>query len=406
MEAVVKPDHEQLSAYADLVVGAGVSLRPGQRLLVNAEHDHAPLVRAIAASAYDAGAAYVDVLYSDPFVRRTLVAAAPDEAIGSTPSWMLERLERGVADDAAVVSIIGAAHAAIFSGLDPERLAHARHLDLDRRWIEAVVGRELQWAIVAFPTEEWAREALGEPDVGRLWDAIALALRLDTDDPVAAWQARADELGARAMELTERGFDALRYRGPGTELEVGLIAGARWLAGRETTATGNPHIANLPTEEVFTSPDRTRAEGRVRSTKPLALSGGVVEGLEVELRGGAITEVRADRGAELVRAELELDEGARHLGEVALVDTSSRVAATGIVFQNTLFDENAASHIAWGSGLGWAIDHLPEDGGASALLNTSRVHTDFMVGGPEVEIDAVEADGMVLPLLYGGEWRI
>ena len=131
----------------------------------------------------------------------------------------------------------------------------------------------------------------------------------------------------------------------------------------------------------------------------------MVEGLEVELRGGVITEVRADRGAELVRAELELDEGARHLGEVALVDTSSRVAATGIVFQNTLFDENAASHIAWGSGLGWAIDHLPEDGEASALLNTSRVHTDFMVGGPEVEIDAVEADGTVLPLLYGGEWR-
>jgi aminopeptidase len=405
VEASAEPDPAELDAYAGLVVGAGVSLRPGQKLLVNAEHDHAPLARAIAARAYAAGAAYVDVLYSDPFVRRTLVAAAPDEAIGSTPSWMLERLERAAAEDAAVVSTIGAAHAAIFSGLDAERLAHARHLDLDRRWIRAVVGRELQWAIVAYPTAEWAAEALGEPDVGRLWDAIARALRLDAPDPVAAWEARADELVARGRELTERNFDALRYRGPGTELEVGLIAGARWLGGRETTASGNPHIANLPTEEVFTSPHRTRAEGRVRSTKPLALSGGLVEGLELELHGGVITDVRAERGADLVRAELELDEGARHLGEVALVDTSSRVAETGIVFQNTLFDENAASHIAWGSGLGWAIDHLPEDGPAPALLNESRVHTDFMVGGPEVEIDAVGRDGTVVPLLYGGEWR-
>jgi aminopeptidase len=406
VEASVKPDSDQLDAYAALVVGAGVSLRPGQKLLINAEHDHAPLVRAIAARAYAVGAAYVDVVYSDPLVRRTLVDAGPDEAIGATPSWMLERLERAVAEDAAVASIIGASHVAIFAGLDSGRLARARYLDLDRRWIQAVVGRELQWAIVAFPTPEWAREAFGEPDVPRLWAALAHVLRLDTQDPVAAWQARADELRARAKQLTDRGFDALRYRGPGTELEVGLIEGARWLAGRETTAAGNPHIANLPTEEVFTSPDRTRAEGRVRSTKPLALSGGLVEGLEVEFRDGRITDVRADRGAELVRAELELDDGARHLGEVALVDSSSRVAETGIVFQNTLFDENAASHIAWGAGLGWAIDHLPADGPAPALLNESRVHTDFMVGGPEVEIDAVEPGGDVVPLLYGGEWRI
>ena len=396
----------QLDAYADLVIGAGVSLRPGQKLIVNAELGHAPLARALAARGYDAGAAHVDVLYSDPFVRRTLVAAGPEEAIGSTPSWMLERLERGIADGAAVVSIIGAAHAAIFDGLDAERLARARYLDLDRRWIEAVVRRELPWVIVAYPTEEWAREAFGEPDVGRLWGALAHVLRLDADDPTAAWQARAEELRTRARQLTERDFDALRYRGPGTELEVGLIPGARWLAGRETTAAGQPHIANLPTEEVFTSPDRTRAEGRVRSTKPLALSGGLVEGLEVELSGGEISEVRADRGADIVRAELALDAGARRLGEVALVDTSSRVAETEIVFQNTLFDENAASHIAWGSGLGWAVNHLPEDGPAPALLNESRVHTDFMVGGPEIEIDAVERDRGVVPLLYGGEWQI
>ena len=272
--------------------------------------------------------------------------------------------------------------------------------------MEAVNDRKVPWTIVAYPTEEWATEALGEPDVERLWEAVGHTLRFDEPDPAAAWRARAEELTERAEQLTERGFDALRYRGPGTELEVGLIAGARWLAAREETVNGQQHMANLPTEEVFTSPDRNRAEGTIRSTKPLAMrGGGLVEGLEVTLTGGKIVEVRADEGADLVRTELAIDEGAPHLGELALVDSSSRVADTEIVFQNTLFDENAASHIAWGAGFTWTVDHLEATRPPAAMVNESRVHTDFMVGGPEVEIDAVEPGGTVVPLLYGGEWQ-
>ena len=395
---------ERLRTYARLVIEAGVSLAEGQRLLVHGEIGAAPLAEAIAEAAYRAGAGYVDVLYSDPRVRRAMVDIGPDEAIGATPPWMVQRLQDALDAGAAVASIAGASHAALYDGLDPGRLSRARFPELDQLWLAAINGARVPWTIVAYPTEAWATEVFGEPDVERLWAAVGHALRFDADDPVAAWRARADGLVERARELTERSFDALRYRGPGTELEVGLIGGARWMAARQETDSGQPHIPNLPTEEVFTCPDRARAEGTIRSTKPLALRGGLIEGLELSFRDGVIVEVRAERGAELVETELASDDGARRLGELALVDTSSRVADTGIVFQNTLFDENAASHIAWGAGFDWTIEGLGED--ASESLNRSRVHTDFMVGGPEVEIDAVEPGGAVVPLLYGGEWRL
>jgi aminopeptidase len=259
---------------------------------------------------------------------------------------------------------------------------------------------------VAYPTERWAREALGEPDVDRLWEAVAHAMRLDRDDPAAAWSERLDELEARARALTERGFTAVRYRGPGTALEVGLIEEARWLAGRTRTAQGRAHVPNMPTEEVFTSPHRLRAEGTVRATMPFSLRGGIVEGLELRLSGGEIVEARATSGEEIVRAELALDDGARRLGELALVDVSSRVGEAGIVFRNTLFDENAASHIAWGDGIAWTLDGRPPEEHAPAGLNESQTHTDFIVGSPELEVDGVEPGGATVPLLRDAVWQL
>jgi aminopeptidase len=397
---------ERLARYARLVVGAGVNLREGQYLTVEAEPAHAPLVRAIAEDAYAHGASYVDVHLTDPWVHRAHVAGAPAETVGITPKWQLNRLEQAVDDKAARVRIVGAAHADVYEGLDPQRLADAQMPELRKRWVEAVSASELAWTIVAYPDEEWATEALGEPDVERLWQALEIALRLNEEDPAAAWHRRADELMARCDLLNERGFDALRYRGPGTELEIGLIPGAKFLGGRERTKHGQDHMANIPTEEVFTSPDRHRADGVVRSTKPLALNGSVVEGLEVTFANGEITEVNAEKGADIVRAQLATDPNAKRLGEIALVDNSSQVEAAGLVFFNTLFDENAVSHIAYGAGFGWTIEDLPEDAPERDLLNKSTVHTDFMVGGREVEIDGVDGDGNAVPLLHGGEWRL
>jgi aminopeptidase len=397
---------DRLRAYARLLVHAGVNLAEGQELLVNGQIEHAPLVRAIAEEAYAAGARFVDVSYGDRRVHRGLVEYADDDVLGWTPPWMVERIKRAAEIGAAVIGISADSGAEIFEGLDEQRLARSRFRDFDRAWLDGVMGRKVAWTLVAYPTESWAREAVGKPDVDALWDAVAHALRLDEPDPAAAWKVRLDELEARAQALTERAFTALRYRGPGTDLEVGLIEGARWLAARERTVNGQVHAPNLPTEEVFTSPHRLRAEGTVRSTMPLALHGTLVEDLELRLSGGEIVEVRASRGEEAVRTDIALDDGARRLGEVALVDATSRVGDTGVVFRNTLYDENAAAHIAWGSAIPWAVDDLPAEEHESAGLNDSATHTDFMVGSPDVEIDGVEPGGATVPLLRDGVWQL
>lgn len=396
----------RMRAFARLLVRTGINLNEGQELLLHAQHEHAPFVRAIAREAYAAGARFVDVAYADRWVQRAFVETASDEMLGWTPPWMVARLERAIEVGAAIIGVSADSGAEVYEGLDGERLARARFRDFDRVWMEGIMGRRLAWSLVAYPTEGWAREALGEPDVDRLWDAFAHALRLDEPDPAAAWDTRLDDLQARARELTERAFTALRYRGPGTDLEVGLLEGGRWLAGRERTVHGQVHAPNLPTEEVFTSPHRERAEGTVRSTMPLALHGTIIEGLELRVAGGEIVEARATRGEDALRTELALDDGARRFGEVALVDASSRVGETGVIFNNTLFDENAAAHIAWGNALPWALDDIPVDQHLAAGLNQSATHTDFMVGSPEVEIDGVEPGGAAVPLLREGVWQL
>jgi aminopeptidase len=396
----------EIEDYARLVVQVGVDVQRGQNVIVHAEIDHAPFVRALVAEAYRAGARLVDVDYRDPYVRRALVAEGSDESLGVTPPWVVARIEDAAANGTAMISVSGGSNAEVYEGLDTARLARARMPEWERAWLEAVNARKVPWIIVAYPTERWARETFGEPDVDRLWQAVAHAMRLDLPDPAAAWSERLDELEARAAALTERRFEALRYRGPGTELEVGLIDGHRWLAGRGRTAEGRPHVANMPTEEVFTSPHRMRAEGTVRATMPFALRGGIVEGLELRFSGGEIVEARATRGEDIVRSELAMDDGANRLGELALVDDSSRVGDTGLVFKNTLFDENAASHIAWGAGLAWTLDGMPPEQQQAAGLNESQTHVDFMIGSPEVEVDGVEAGGTTVPLLRDGTWQL
>ena len=396
----------EIEDYARLVVKVGVDVRAGQDVLISGALEHAEFVRALAAEAYRAGARHVDAEFRDPWVRRALVADGSDDALGYTPPWLVTRTEQAKESGAAVIHISAGSNAEVYDGLDMSRLARARMPDLERSWLDAVDRALVSWTIIGYPTDRWATEALGEPDVARLWRAVAHAMRLDEPDPAAAWAARLDELEARARTLTERQFDALRYRGPGTDLEIGLIDGSNWMAGRKVTTSGQTHVANMPTEEVFTSPHRLRAEGTVRSTMPFALRGSIVEGLELRLTGGEIVEMRADRGEDLVRAELDLDDGSRRLGEVALVDASSRVGETDLVFHNTLFDENAASHIAWGTGIAWTLEDVPAEERGAAGLNHSQTHIDFMMGSPEVEVDGVETGGGVVPLLRDGRWQL
>jgi aminopeptidase len=400
---------ERLERYARLAVEVGSNVGEGQVVWVAALPEHAPLVRAIARIAYEKGAKYVDVDYSDQHVRRARIELAAEDTLGWTPPWVLAKVDHLAEEHGALIQIVGDPEPELLSDLDGTRVGKTRMRELAERYVKATNRRLINWVIVAFPNPGWAQSVFGEPDVERLWAAVATTTRLEEPDPVEAWRVHIDKLVERAELMNERGFDSLRFRGPGTDLTVGLIPGATWCTALEETVDGRRHVVNMPTEEVFTSPDRRRTEGVVRSTMPLALSGNVVRDLEVRFEGGRAVEVNATSGAELIREQLRQDENACMLGEVALVDGDSRVGRSGLVFLNTLFDENASCHIAYGAGI---LDAIP-DGEAKTEaeleelgFNSSTIHTDFMIGGADVEVDGVEADGTAVPILRGNAWQL
>ena len=394
-----------LEAYADLVVKVALNVQPGQTVGVGAYVEHAPFVREVAKAAYGAGARYVDVIYTDEYVRRATIEDAPDDVLGWSPPWFLDR--RSSMEHQAYLTVRGHPDPHLFDGVDGSRLAQGRLKDFDAIVLSQVTRRLVNWAIVAFPTTGWAETVFGEPDLDRLWQAIRRTVRLDEADAVGAWNEHVDRLKARASALNERHFDAIRFRGPGTDLTVGLHAGSNWQSAGEKTVDGVAHVPNMPTEEVYTTPDARRTEGRVRTTMPRNLGGAVVRGLELTFRGGRCVEVRADEGAELVRAEMAVDANACRLGEVALVDGDSPIAQTGLLFLETLLDENASCHIAWGFGAPEIVDgarELDDAGRDAAGINRSDVHTDVMIGSPELEVDGVDAQGRAVPILRGGAW--
>ena len=400
---------ERLERYARLAVEVGANVGEGQVVWLLALPEHAPLARAIARRAYASGARYVDVDYADQHVARARIELADEETLDWSPPWMLAKLEHVSEQHGALINIVGDPEPELFADLDGARVGKTRMRELAARRLKALGAGLINWTIVAYPTEGWAQTVFGTPDVEALWDAVASATRLDEPDPVEAWRLHVEKLTGRAALLTERRFDAIRFRGPGTDLTVGLHQDGNWVSAETKTVAGITHVPNLPTEEVFTTPDFRRTTGTVRSTYPLSLQGTIVRDLELRFENGKIVGVKASSGEDVVRAETTVDEGASFLGEIALVDGESRVGKTGITFFNTLYDENASCHIAYGQGLPECVDDAVElsvQDRSARGINHSNVHTDFMIGGPEVDVDGVSKDGEEVPIMRNEAWQL
>jgi len=392
-----------VNALAALAVEVGANVQAGQVVSVSCRPGQEDLVRAIAEAAYRRGAKYVDVSWFDPHVKHARVAHAAEDTLGWVPPWLGQRITQIGEMAGATIALSGPTAPGLFDDLDPERGAKDR-LPSVRESIPVIMGALVNWTVAPCPHPAWA--ALVHPDLdpdaayARLWDEIAHVCRLDEPDPAAAWRARGAELAAAADRLNARRLDALHFVGPGTDLRVGLLPQSRWVGGGDERNDGLPHLPNIPTEEVFTTPDPTRTEGHVTSTQPLEVGGTIIRGLRVRFEGGRAVAIDADSGAEVLRGRAAVDDGAARLGEVALVDGSGRIGPLGVTFFDTLLDENAASHIAIGAGYPKGTDGTAPDG----VVNDSEIHIDFMIGGPEVTVFAVDADGVETPLLAGGDW--
>ena len=395
---------DRLKRLAELSVH-GANVQPGQIVMITAEIGQEEQARATAAAAYERGAKFVDVDYFDPFVKRARIEHADPDSLSFVPPWLGERVLQHAAEQGARVTLVGMTAPNPFEGLDPNLVG--RDMLPRVKELTRVVGeRSTNWCIVPAPHVEWAKLVfpdLSEDDAyERLWSELEHVLRLDEPDPNAAWDARMAQLKDSAERLTARSFDAYHLRGPGTDLTIGMLPTHRFWSADFLRADGLRHLPNLPTEEVFTTPDPLRTNGTVAATKPLALRDGtIVRGLRVRFEDGVAVEIAADVNGQALDALLSIDEGGHRLGELALVDKGGRIGALGTVFYNTLLDENAASHIALGSGFPFLVD---DD--VKPRVNESGQHIDFMIGSPELEVDGVTADGEHVPVLRDGEWQI
>jgi aminopeptidase len=395
---------DRLERYADLLVNFGANVQPGQILDIGSGLGKEELTRAITASAYKRGAKFVDVYYWDPHLKRERVLYAADEVLDFVPAWYGERTLQLGEERAATISLSGPVEPHLYDDLDPERLGRDVFPRV-KEWTAVINQRTVNWCVAPGPSAKWAQLVHPglEPDAAleKLWEQVVHVCRLDEDDPEGAWRQRSDALKGVAERLTARSFDAIHLEGPDTDLTIGLLPTSRWIGGGEETVDGIPHMANLPTEEVFTTPDPQRVDGIVRASKPLYSQGRIIEGLTVRFEGGRAVQIDADSGADTLRAMTAHDEGGTLLGELALVDREGRIGPLETVFYDTLLDENAASHLALGgayeSGAG------EED---RERVNRSSIHLDFMVGSAEVDVTGVTRDGERVPVLRDSAWQL
>ncbi len=393
------------SRLADLIVGLGANVQPGQLVSVGSYIGKEELTREIARAAYERGANYVDVFYWDHWVKRRRLIHADPATLDYIPPWMLDRMDHLAAEHGARISLSGPQSQHAFDGVPAERNG-ADVLPYMPNTGRIINGRTTNWCVAPAPTADWASAVYpdAEPDEAYdlLWSAIAHICRLDADDPAAAWRERLRAVKGSADALTARHFDAIRLHGPGTDLTVGLLPSSRWLAGPATTVDGVEYYPNIPSEETFTTPDPLSVDGHVTATLPLELYGSRISGLRVRFEGGRAVQIDADEGVETLRGACAKDDGAPFLGELALVDGGGRIGPLGTVFYDTLLDENAASHIALGSAYAIGVD----DEADKARINQSKIHVDFIIGRPELAVDGITVAGEHVPVLRDGTWQV
>ena len=403
---------QRLDRLAEVAIRVGLQLQKGQELVLTAPIEALPLVRRITAHAYKAGCSLVTPLFSDDELTLLRFQHAPDESFDKASNWLFDGMATAFSNNAARLAVVGE-DPSLLSAQDPDKVARANRARSTayRPALERVVNFDINWNIVSFATPAWAKAVFPDlPDdvaMQRLWDAIFAASRVDGSDPVAEWKKHNENLSRRTAYLNEKRYYALKFKGPETDLTVGLADDHWWEGGASTAKNGVTCNPNIPTEEVFTTPHMARVEGVVRSTKPLSYQGTLIQDIAVRFEGGRIVQSSARTGADVLTKVLATDEGAARLGEVALVPHSSPISKGGILFYNTLFDENASSHIALGQAYSKCIrngTNLSPEQLAEKGANKSLIHIDWMIGSGQIDVDGITAAGKAEPLMRSGEW--
>jgi aminopeptidase len=412
LETTALTHDQKLDRLAEVAIRVGLGLAPGQELVMTATLDTLPLVRRITEQAYKAGASLVTTLLADEDAMLLRYRYASNDSFDYAAGWLYEGMANAFRNGAARLAVAGG-NPSLLSKEDPEKVGRANRAvsKAYRPALELITRHDINWTIIAAATPAWAATVFpdlpAEEALARLWNAIFAASRVDTPDPVAAWKAHDSGLHRRAKLLNDKCYAALHFRAPGTDLRVGLADDHLWLGGGTTANNGRYCIPNMPTEEVFTTPHKDRVEGTVTSTKPLSHQGTMIEKIAVRFEAGRVVEANAARGLEVLQRMIDTDDGARRLGEVALVPHSSPIAHSGLLFSNTLFDENAACHIALGQAYSTCLkdgDKLTPEKLAARGANDSLIHVDWMIGSGRMDVDGINANGNAEPLMRQGEW--
>lgn len=411
---MVLPNFEEnLKKYAELLVATGVNVSDGHTVVLSIDVDQAPLARLITEAAYKRGAEKVIVNWADDGLSRLSYTYQDLETLKDLPDYKVEEMNYVIEKGASRISVRSSDPDAL-AGLDGEKIAETQKAlgAKMRPLMDATQANKMSWLVASAAGEEWAKKVFPELEtteeqVDALWNAIFEAVHLYEEDPIAFWSAKVDTLQTKADELNKEAFTALHFKGPGTDLTVGLPKGHRWEGAGSTNARGELFVANMPTEEVFSAPDANRVDGVVVSTKPLSYAGSIIEGMEFHFEDGKVTKVTAEKGEEIIKKLIEQDEGASRLGEVALVPDESPISQSGLTFFNTLFDENASNHLALGSAYAFSLEggtEMTREELNEAGLNESNTHVDFMIGSDQMDIDGIKEDGSTVPVFRNGTW--